>query len=89
MEITGTSGRITIPVPFKPGVSETIRIQDNESSRTIQINGEPLYAGEVADIENAILNGISPRIGLEESLEYVETIEGLYRSARTNKPIHI
>jgi predicted dehydrogenase len=89
IEITGSGGRIIIPIPYKPGLHTEITVDNGESIRIIPIKGEPLYLGEVADIENAILNGTSPRISLDDSRGNVAAIEALYQSAKQNQSVKI
>jgi xylose dehydrogenase (NAD/NADP) len=81
MEITGEKGRITIPEPYKPGLKNTILLQQDSRTRVIRIKGQELYMGEIADMENAILDGKSTRINLQESKGNVTVIEALYCSA--------
>ncbi len=83
-EITGETGRIKIPEPFKPGKHSSIHIENEAGSREIPVKGMDLYQGELEDMENAILNAAPNRISLEESLGNVRTIELLYASARSS-----
>jgi predicted dehydrogenase len=87
MEITGDKGRITIPVPFKPGSRAKITLEREGQMQTIRIKGNELYQGEVEDMEHAILFETPNRVSLEDSRGNIATIEALYQSARLSKPV--
>jgi xylose dehydrogenase (NAD/NADP) len=87
MVITGDKGRISIPEPYKPGKISKILLQKSGQEKTINVKGQELYQGEIADLENAILEGTPPRISLTESREVIRTIEALYQSSRLSMPI--
>jgi predicted dehydrogenase len=89
MEFTGDKGRIIIPEPYKPGIRTVIELVRNGEVKKIRIKGEELYQGEVKDMENAILQNLTPRISLEESSDNIITVEALYESAITGKRIRI
>jgi predicted dehydrogenase len=89
MVISGDKGRITIPEPYKPGKSTHILLQLNRQEKILNIKGQELYQGEIADMEKAILDGTPPRISLAESREVIRIIEALYQSSRTAQPISI
>ncbi len=67
MEITGETGRILIPEPYKPGKRTNIILQHEGQERKITIKGPELYQGEIEDIENAILYNQPARISLNDS----------------------
>jgi hypothetical protein len=54
-----------------------------QGKRTRHIITAPvyLYSGEVADMEQAVLDGGTPRIPLSESRDNISTIVDLYKSA--------
>lgn len=87
MVITGDKGRITIPEPYKPGKSTRISLQLGGYEKFIDIKGQDLYQGEIADLENAVLDGTPPRVSLAESREIIRTIEALYKSSSQTIPI--
>jgi xylose dehydrogenase (NAD/NADP) len=89
VEITGNSGRIKIPEPYKPGKRTKIIIQHNGQERIKNIEGHELYQGEIDDIENAILLGKPSRISLEDSRGNIAVIEALYQSALNSRPIPV
>ena len=87
MEIIGTQGKISIPVPFKPGMREVILHERGGHVQQIKVKGIRLYSGEVEDIEDAILLGKSPRINLQDSLGNIVTLDALIKSA--NQSMHV
>jgi D-xylose 1-dehydrogenase (NADP+, D-xylono-1,5-lactone-forming) len=89
MEFTGDKGRIIIPEPYKPGIRTKLILEIDGHQKILKINGKELYLGEVEDIENAILNGNSPRISLMDSKANISVIEALYESARSSKAIKL
>jgi len=88
-EITGTTGRITIPQPYKPGIKTQIYVERDGKSKTIKVIGKGLYLGEVEDIENSIMFGTPTRISLMESRGNIKTIELLIKAARISKPVSL
>jgi predicted dehydrogenase len=89
IEIVGSEGTITVKRPFTPRPIEVIEVKQGEKTDRIIIHSGSLYAGEVADMHNAILNGTAPRISLLDSRRTVKTITALLRSAKENKPVAV
>jgi D-xylose 1-dehydrogenase (NADP+, D-xylono-1,5-lactone-forming) len=89
MEITGDKGRIIIPEPYKPGKKTKILIDRGGKTHPVNLRGEELYLGEIEDLQNAVMNGVSPRISLENSRRNIVTIEGLYQSAEQSSRISL
>jgi len=89
IEVIGDTGVLTIPNAFKPGRSETLTLTNGKSTQAIQINGGELYEGEVEDMADAILEGKTPRVDLNDSRGNVATIVALLQSARQEKPVQI
>jgi D-xylose 1-dehydrogenase (NADP+, D-xylono-1,5-lactone-forming) len=86
-EIRGTLGTIIVPSPFKPEVISSIQLVQDEKVQTFDFNVEHLYMGEVADMEDAVLNGSAHLIGLQESKQNISTILALLSSAEKNGPV--
>jgi predicted dehydrogenase len=89
MEFTGNKGKMTVPVPFKPGKHEEVNLEIEDKVQHIQMKGLELYSGEILDMENAIMHGEPPRISLNESRRNVMAIEALYKSAHQSKSVTI
>jgi predicted dehydrogenase len=89
VEIVGSTGTITVPQPFKPGLNEQITLTRGVEAQTIAIPGRELYLGEVEDMADAILDGAPPRMSLADSRGNAAAIVALLRSAREGKPITV
>jgi D-xylose 1-dehydrogenase (NADP+, D-xylono-1,5-lactone-forming) len=87
LEIVGTTGAISVPVPFKPGENEQLFISRGGEREVVPVEGQALYAGEVEDMADAILHGTAPRISLAHSRGNTATLVALYESARTRQPV--
>jgi D-xylose 1-dehydrogenase (NADP+, D-xylono-1,5-lactone-forming) len=86
-EIRGTLGTIIVPSPFKPEVISSFQLIQDDKVQTFNFDVEYLYMGEVADMEDAVLNGSANLISLEESKQNVATILALLSSAEKNGPV--
>jgi predicted dehydrogenase len=87
LEIVGSAGLITVAVPFKPGLNESISLTRDDASETISVPGQELYRGEVEDMADAILNGTPPRVSLADSRGNVATMVALLQSAREGRAV--
>jgi D-xylose 1-dehydrogenase (NADP+, D-xylono-1,5-lactone-forming) len=85
VEIVGTEGVLTIPVPFKPDTKNEVVLKRNGKEQTIKIKGQELYLGEVEDMCEAILHNKAPRVSLADSRGNVATILALIKSAESGK----
>jgi len=94
MEIIGSKGTLTVPVPFHPGsflpgASEKIYLQVGDKQETIEIPYSALYTGEVEDLADAILDHKKPRVSLDESRDHIAMILALFESARGGEPVSL
>jgi D-xylose 1-dehydrogenase (NADP+, D-xylono-1,5-lactone-forming) len=89
MEFIGSKGVLHVPVPFKPGIRESLLIEVGEKIKKIPVKGQKLYLGEVEDMADAILNGKPPVITLADSRNNVAVILALLVSARENRPVSL
>ncbi len=87
MEIAGTEGILFIPEAFKPGLNTQISLTREGKTEIIDVAGRELYIGEVEDMADAVLEGKPTRISLEDSRANTATLLGLYKSARTGRPV--
>lgn len=87
MEITGSEGRMRVPVPFKPGDRTSVLVEKEGRVDMLQFRSKELYAGEIADMEDAVLLGNPPRISLEDSRGNVAAILSLIEAARMKQII--
>jgi predicted dehydrogenase len=88
VEIYGTEGLISIPNPFT-GMEKTgffyYTPPDGDPDK-VNFPRKDLYLGEVEDIEDALLNGATPLVSLEETRDHIRTVLALLESAQTGKP---
>ncbi len=84
VEIIGSQGRLSIPGPFRPITPDLPMVfyPDQGEPFEIPIPASELFAGEISDMHDAILDGKPTYIRLEESRQHVQTILALYESAR-------
>ena len=87
MEIIGDKGTLIIPKPFNPGAKETLFLIKEDKTETIPVKGTEPYASEVEDMADAIMLGQPPRVRLSDSRGNVATIQALFESAKTGKPV--
>ncbi|MBO6575304.1 MAG: Gfo/Idh/MocA family oxidoreductase [Rhodothermales bacterium] len=84
MTFVGTEGRITVPMAFRPGLTADIVLEQGDESRTVVVPGfEPIFLGEVTDMERAVLDGAAQAIPISESRGNVDAIHRLHESARS------
>jgi predicted dehydrogenase len=83
LEVVGTDGTITVPAPFKPGLSAELIVTRQAETTTIAIEGQALYSGEVEDLFDAIRLGRAPRVTLADSRGNTAALVALLASART------
>jgi D-xylose 1-dehydrogenase (NADP+, D-xylono-1,5-lactone-forming) len=83
MEVIGTNAALRIHRPFRTDDMSRLLLTTGDETETLPFDPEPPFAGEIADMEAAALDGRPPRIPLTESRRTVQTILSLYESART------
>ena len=89
MEVVGTRGSLYVAAPFKPEGSTWITLRYGDRAEQFETFGQVLYQGEIEDMEEAVLDGKSPRISLENSRNNVAVILALLESARTNQIVRL
>jgi predicted dehydrogenase len=89
MEIIGDEGTLIIPKPFNPGAKEVLFLIKEGKTETILVKGMEPYVSEVEDMADAILLGRPPRVSLADSRGNVATIQALFESANTGKPVSL
>lgn len=87
-EIVGSKGVITLTRPFKPDGGKFL-LSVNGRDEIVVIPDVSLYAGEVENLHGVILDGVAPRVSLQESRDHVATLHALYQAARENKPVQV
>jgi xylose dehydrogenase (NAD/NADP) len=87
MEVIGTSAVLRIHRPFRTDEMSRLLLTTGDETETLPFDAAPPFAGEIADMETAALDGRPPRIPLSESRRTVQTILSLYESAGTGRPL--
>jgi D-xylose 1-dehydrogenase (NADP+, D-xylono-1,5-lactone-forming) len=88
LEVVGSEGVLTVAVPFKPLEGE-ILLTRGETVEHIAVEGQALYAGEIEDFADAVLDGRPPRVSLADSRGNVAALVALYESARSGQPVRL
>ena len=86
-EVFGDQGRLIITEPFIPSPKENIIVVHGDSQKEIAIESGDLYAGEIEDMADVILEHKAQRISLADSRNNVRAILGLLESARSGNPV--
>jgi len=89
MEVIVSKGTLNVPVPFHLRATEKIYLRVGDETETIEIPYQELYIGEVEDMADAVLRGKEPRMSLADSRDNIDMILGLFKSARTGKPVKL
>jgi predicted dehydrogenase len=89
MEVIGRDASLRITRPFRADVMSRLLLTIGDETETLPFEQETAFAGEIADMEAAVLDGRPPRIPLSESRRTVQTICALYESARTGRPVPV
>jgi predicted dehydrogenase len=89
LEVVGTTGVITVPAPFKPGLKGVLLVTRGTETETMTVPGQPLYSGELDDLADAATLGRPPRITLQDSRGNVAALVALHESARTGRPVAV
>jgi len=87
LEVVGSTGTLTIPLPFKPGRRGQLFLREKNRTETIHTPGEDLYQGEVEDMADAILLGRPARVSLADSRGNIAAIQALLSSAQSGMPV--
>jgi predicted dehydrogenase len=89
MEFIGSSSRLVVDDPYKPGRLGSLELWRGDKMELVDVEGQELYQGEVEDMADAILNGKPPRISLADSRGNAVTLVALYQSAAEGRPVTI
>ncbi|MEJ5202912.1 MAG: Gfo/Idh/MocA family oxidoreductase [Anaerolineales bacterium] len=88
-EIHGSHASLLIPTPFNPQGKSHIILQCQGQKHQFEFKVKDLYLGEIENMADAILDGIPPRIDLQESKQNITTLKALYTSAGQNTAIRL
>ncbi|MEE2656373.1 MAG: Gfo/Idh/MocA family oxidoreductase [Chloroflexota bacterium] len=85
VEVFGTEGRLSLSRPFvrMDRKRKMFFHPADGTSQEIHVTETPLYLGEIEDMNDAILDGSSNFLTIEESRNHVLTAVALYKAAET------
>jgi len=86
-EIVGSTGRIEVPVPWKPGDASKIVVHDASGREEIEIAGASPYVLQVEHFGRVVTEGEAPILSRQDSLGNMAAICGLLESARTARVV--
>jgi len=89
MEIVGTAATLRVVRPFRTDDRSRLLLTSGDDTQMLPTDAAPPFAGEVADIETAALDGRPQEVPLAESRRTTQTIRALYASAARRHPIHV
>ena len=89
IEVAGADAVMTIDTPFKPGAEAELRLTRGDLRETIVVRGEPLYLGEVEDLEAAALDGRPPRVSLADTRGNVAALAAIHEAASTGRVVSV
>jgi xylose dehydrogenase (NAD/NADP) len=87
MEVIGTAAALRIERPFRTDDLSRLLLTIGDKTESLPFPAETPFAGEIADMEAAAIDGRQPRVSLADSRRTVATIAALYESARTGRPV--
>jgi xylose dehydrogenase (NAD/NADP) len=87
MEVAGVDAVMRIDTPFKPGAEAEIRLTRGDRQETVTVAGEPLYLGEIEDLEAAVLDGRPPRVSLADTRGNVATLAAIHAAAQSGSVV--
>lgn len=91
-EIIGTDGKLVINRPFTQAdspESSVLFISEQGQSQKINVPQQALYSGEVEDMHDAILDGKTPSISLQASMNHIKTAVALYQAASSQTIVRL
>lgn len=85
MEVIGTAATLRIERPFRTDALSRLLVTVGDKTEPLPFPADTPFAGQIADMEAAALDGRPPRIPLAESRRTAATITALYESARRGR----
>jgi predicted dehydrogenase len=92
VDVLGERGRLVLNRPFTGLVAGERRltfVDEDNNAQELPVEEQELYAGEVEDMHDAILDGRPPYLGLDETRNHVKTVLALYESARRGERVYL
>lgn len=89
MIVVGRDAALRIERPFRTDDRSRLVLTTGDNEEALPFDPAPPFAGEIADIEAAALDGRPQRVPLAESRRTVTAIASLYESARAGRPVKL
>jgi predicted dehydrogenase len=89
MAVVGTGAALRIERPFRTDAMSRLLLTTGDDTESLPFDHEAPFAGEIADMEAAALDGRPARIALSESRRTASAILALYESARTGRTVRL
>ena len=89
MEVIGTDAVLRIDRPFRTDEHSRLLLTTGDATEQVPCDAAPPFAGEIADMETAALDGRPQCVALAESRRTIGTIRALYASAAAGTPIRL
>jgi predicted dehydrogenase len=89
VEVAGLDAVMTIEAPFKPGTEAELRLTRGDVRETVVVASQPLYLGEVEDLEAAALDGRPPRVSLADTRGNVAALAAIHAAARSGRAVAV
>ena len=89
MEVIGTDAVLRIHRPFRTDEMSRLLLTTGDETAELPFDHAPPFAGEIEDMEAAVLDGRASRIPLTESRRTAQTLLSLYQSAAAGRPLHL
>lgn len=89
MEVIGTAAVLRIERPFRTDAMSRLLLTVGDKTEPLPFPADTPFAGQIADMEDAVIDGRPPRVALAESRRTVATITALYESARSARAVEL
>lgn len=89
MRVVGSEGVLEIPQPYRPDARSEIIVRRADGIERIQIAGNAPFVDQIIDMEDAVLDGRSSRVTLEESRVLAATLVALREAARERRAVDV
>jgi predicted dehydrogenase len=89
MEVVGSDAVLRVDRPFKTGPESRLVLVRGSQESSLSFNGDPPYAGELADFTSAVLDGKPHPLPLSESRRTARVLTSLYASAAGRCLVHL
>lgn len=89
MEVVGSAAALRIKRPFRTDAMSRLLLTVGDDTEALPFDHEAPFAGEIADMETAAIDGRQARISLSESRRTASAILALYESARSGRTVRL